>query len=120
MALDSLREMSPANITTLLLIASSEKMDRMPHNKEDLYVLLSSYFTDGMYEGSLGDIMPQIVCSCTGIRMLIIDIEEDITESRARFVVPESIFNRPQQNDDIAVLLRQWQHYECLFVPTEG
>ena len=98
-----------------LQTVSVKKDDEEPLTRDEIKSEMDKYMNSGIYEGNLGDILPQSAASHLGQPILIIEIN-DGKVTNANLVKPGMIFQCENEEDEPFILVKQKDHFIPLLV----
>ena len=82
--------------------------------------MLETYRENGVWNGGIGDLMPQIVASFTRTPLFVISINPQKNQTTGFFVNPAHVFKQQEYICVPRVLVLQDNHYNGLIVPAEA
>ena len=114
--IDTIKRMTSENLRLIQAAAAAHEFDELK-TRDELVEILEKYEANGKWDGSLGDLMPQLVSSFSRTPLFIIAIDLDNKQTTGYFVNPRHIFNQPGYDSNPRVVIRYRNHYNPLIVP---
>ena len=115
-ALDSLDEQDMQHLQNA---AATDEANRYL-TRDELGAALLDYMKRGVYQGGLGDMLPQMCSYYLRRPILIVDFNTKTKSTSAYFINPSDIFNAEAESFVPYVLVRQGEHFVPLLVPEEA
>ena len=118
-AIEMVSTMSSERLDLVQAAASSGDQGELL-SREELIAMLETYRENGVWNGGIGDLMPQIVASFTRTPLFVISINPQKNQTTGFFVNPAHVFKQQEYICVPRVLVLQDNHYNGLIVPAEA
>ena len=118
LTLDSLDGLDDQDLIHLQNAAATSKDDRYL-TRDELALTLFNYMRRGVYQGGLGDMLPQMCSSYLRRPILVVAFNTETKTTNAYFINPADVLNAEAESFVPYVLVRQGEHFVPLLVPEE-